>query len=86
MSGSDSNSRKPSESRKKAGPSADSAKPKHRRQRLPVLAELSLDDALLANEYHPLAQSAPDVRGASRIRLIAAILARLAQTAVRRQE
>ncbi len=55
-----------------------------RRSRLPVHARLSLDDSLPANEHHPLAQSAPDVRAASRVRLIAAILARLAQTGLAR--
>lgn len=58
--------------------SADDA-PKRRRQRLPVHARLSLDDSLPANEHHPLAQSAPEFRAASRVRLIAGILARLAQ-------
>ncbi len=75
-----------SENKKNERKQPDSTGPKRRRQRLPVLARLSLDDSLLANEHHPLAQAAPEVRGASRVRLIAAILARLAQTAVRRQD
>ena len=58
--------------------------PKRRRQRLPVHARLSLDDSLPPNEHHPLAQSAPECRAASRTRLIAGILARLAQAAARR--
>jgi hypothetical protein len=61
----------------------DAPKAKRRRQRLPVHARLSLDDSLPANEHHPLAQSAPEFRAASRVRLIAGILARLAQTAAR---
>jgi hypothetical protein len=44
--------------------------PKRRRQRLPVHARLSLDDSLPPNEHHPLAQSAPECRAASRLRLI----------------
>lgn len=72
------NERKP-KARGQTGPSS----PK-RRQRLPVRANLRLDDSLAANEHHPLGQSAPEVRGARRVRLIAAILARMAQTAVRR--
>ena len=75
-----------SENKKNERKQPDSTGPKRRRQRLPVLATLSLDDSLLANEHHPLAQSAPEIRGASRVRLIAAILARLAQTAVRRRD
>jgi len=62
----------------------DAPSPKRRRQRLPVHARFSLDDSLPANEHHPLAQSAPDVRAASRVRLIAAVLARIAQTTTRR--
>jgi hypothetical protein len=50
-----------------------------RRGRLPVHARLSLDDSLPPNEQHPLAQTSPDVRTASRLRLIAGILARLAR-------
>jgi hypothetical protein len=63
---------------------SDPSAPKRRRQRLPVRANLHLDDSLPANERHPLAQSAPEFRAASRVRLIAGILARLAQTAARR--
>ena len=63
-----------------SGPSgqSDSSAPKKRRQWLPVLAALSLDDALAANENHPLAKSAPEIRAAGRLRLIAIVLARLA--------
>jgi hypothetical protein len=49
-----------------------------------VHARLTLDDSLPPNEHHPLAQSSPDVRAASRVRLIASILARIAQASVRR--
>jgi hypothetical protein len=66
------------------GSAEDSPKAKRRRHRLPVHARLSLDDSLPANERHPLAQSAPEFRAASRVRLIAGILARLAQAAARR--
>lgn len=55
---------------------------KRRRQRLPVHARLTLDDSLPPNEHHPLAPSSPDVRAASRVRLIAGILARMAQASV----
>ena len=64
------------------GGQPDGSTPKKRRQRLPVLATLSLDDTLAANDHHPLGQSVPEVRSASRIRLIAAVLARMAQTVV----
>ncbi len=73
------NERKP----KPRGQTAPAA-PKRRRQRLPVHATLSLDDSLPPNDHHPLAQSAPDVRTASRVRLIAGILARIAQASVKR--
>jgi len=49
-----------------------------RRGRLPVHADLRLDDSLAANQNHPLAQTAPEIRAASRLHLIATILARLA--------
>jgi hypothetical protein len=62
----------------------DAPQAKRRRQRLPVHARLTLDDSLPPNEQHPLAQSSPDVRNASRVRLIASILARIAQASVRR--
>lgn len=61
----------------------DAPKERRRRQRLPVHARFSLDDSLPPNEHHPLAQSSPDVRTASRVRLIAGILARIAQAAGR---
>lgn len=60
----------------------DAPQEKRRRQRLPVHARLTLDDSLPPNENHPLAQSSPDVRAASRVRLIAGILARLARASV----
>lgn len=63
-----------------------SATPKRRRQRLPVQAILSLDDSLAANEHHPLGQSAPEVRDAGRVRLIAAVLARMARSAMGRRD
>ena len=47
-----------------------------------VSTTLSLDDTLAANDHHPLGQSVPEVRSASRIRLIAAVLARMAQAVV----
>lgn len=59
---------------------------KQRRGRLPVRARLLLDDSLAANEYHPLARSAPEVRAASRLRLIATILARMARAALARKK
>lgn len=59
----------------------ESDRPK-RRRRLPVCARLMLDDSLDANEQHPLAQASPEMREASRLRLIAAVLARLASVAV----
>lgn len=55
------------------------------RGRLPVNAALSLDDSLPPNEHHPLAASAPEVRAASRLRLIAGVLARLARTDLARK-
>lgn len=72
------------ERKAKARGQTDPSAPKRRRQRLPVRANLRLDDSLPANEHHPLAQSAPDIRAANRLRLIAGILARMAQTAARR--
>jgi len=60
-------------------------KPARRRnRRLPVQAELHLDDGLAANEHHPLASSAPEARAAGRLRLIASVLARLARGCARR--
>ena len=70
--------RRASEPRGQPGPGHDASTPKKRRQRLPVLATLSLDDTLAANDHHPLGQSAPEVRAAGRLRLIATVLARLA--------
>jgi len=58
--------------------------PRQRRGRLPVQARLLLDDSLAANEHHPLAHSAPEVRAVSRMRLIATILARMARAALAR--
>jgi hypothetical protein len=58
---------------------------KRRRGRLPVRAKLVLDDSLSANEHHPLARSAPEVRAASRLRLIATVLARMARSALARK-
>ena len=57
---------------------AVSAAPKRRRGRLSVHADLRLDDSLAANQNHPVAQTAPETDAASRFRLIATILARLA--------
>ena len=57
---------------------------RQRRGRLPVQARLLLDDSLAANEHHPLARSAPEVRAESRMRLIASILARMARAALAR--
>jgi hypothetical protein len=59
-----------------------SSEGKRRRRRLPVRANLLMDDSLAPNENHPLAASAPEVRAASRLRLIATILARLARAAL----
>jgi hypothetical protein len=50
------------------------------RRRLPVRAAIRFDDTLAANERHPLAQATPEGRAASRLRLIASILARMART------
>jgi len=50
------------------------------RRRLPVRAAVRFDDTLAANERHPLAKTMPEARAASRLRLIASILARLART------
>lgn len=55
-----------------------SESPGRKRRRLPIRALLHLDDSLAANEQHPLAESPPEVREASRLRLIASVLARLA--------
>ncbi|WP_437193980.1 hypothetical protein [Planctomicrobium sp. SH527] len=52
--------------------------PGRKRRRLPVRAFFLLDDSLAANDQHPLAASPPAVREASRLRLIASVLARLA--------
>jgi hypothetical protein len=58
---------------------------RQRRGRLPVKARLLLDDSLAANEHHPLARSAPEVRAVSRLRLIASILARMARAGLARK-
>lgn len=50
------------------------------RRRLPVRAAVRFDESLATNDRHPLAQSTPEARAASRLRLIASILARLART------
>lgn len=63
---------------------SDPSSRKRRRSRLPVHASLRLDDSLPANSNHPLAAASPDCREASRLRLIATILARLAQTGLAR--
>ena len=63
----------------------DVSPPRRRRQRLPVCVRLHLDDTLPANGCHPLGRSAPEARGASRVRMIAAVLARLARAAGVRQ-
>jgi hypothetical protein len=55
-----------------------------RRRHLPIMAELLLDDSLPANEHPPLGKSAPETREASRLRLIAGILARMARSALGR--
>lgn len=54
---------------------------RRRNRRLPVQASLRLDDGLAANEHHPLAKAAPEMREAGRLRLIAVVLARLARGA-----
>lgn len=61
----------------------DAASAARRRSRLPVHSDVRLDDSLPVNEHHPLARSSPEAREAGRVKLIAAVLARLAQTAVR---
>lgn len=59
------------EAGKQPGSAHDAPQAKRQRQRLPVHARLSINDSLPANEHHPLVQSSPDVRAASRARLIA---------------
>lgn len=54
---------------------------KRQRVRLPVRATLSLNESLLANERHPLAHTPPETRDATRCKLIAAVLARIAKVA-----
>ena len=74
-------------------PRNGSGKPDHapdgvtprRRRRLPVRAELKLDDNLPANEHHPLGNSAPEARTAGRHRIIGSVLARLARAGMRRR-
>lgn len=58
--------------------------PPKRRRRLPVRAELRLDDSLAANDRHPLARTSPEHRENGRLRLIAAILARIARGSLAR--
>lgn len=59
--------------------------PPKRRRRLPTRVKMSVDDTLAANPHHPLAQAAPEVRAAGRLRIIAGILVRLAQTDLARK-
>ena len=80
MSDSNNKRRRPSRPRVQPGSAPDASKPRRRRQRLPVRARVAFDDSLPPNEHHPLAQSTPEARAANRVRLIAAILARMAQT------
>lgn len=74
---------------KKDRKAAEGARPgsppaaKRRRHRLPVHADLRFDDTLAANEHHPLAATSPEVREASRLRLIACVLARMARAAMK---
>jgi len=63
---------------------SDPSSRKRRRSRLPVHETLRLDDSLPANANHPLAATSPDVREASRLRLIASVLARIAGAAMKR--
>lgn len=63
---------------------ADPSSRKRRRSRLPVQAKLLLDDSLAANDHHPLSATSPDVRTASRLRLFAGVLARIAGAAMKR--
>lgn len=73
------------ERRSKDGSPPETALPKRRRGRLPVHADLRFDDSLAANQNHPLAQTPPETRAATRLRLIAGILARLARTDIARR-
>ncbi len=84
---SDNNDTRPPAPAAGANPEPGSAEPTPRKQRrrLPVRARLSLDDMLAANDHHPLGSSVPEVRAANRVRLIAAVLARLAQTDLARR-
>lgn len=63
--------------KKKDNPKPDE-RPVKRRSRLPVNAFFRFDESLAANPNHPLGMSSPEHREASRLRLIASILARLA--------
>jgi hypothetical protein len=57
--------------------------PGRNRWQLPIWALLLLDDSLAANEQHPLAESPPEVREDSRLRLIASVLERLDDSMIR---
>ena len=71
-----------SEHNDKKGDKKPDKPPGRKRRRLPIRAFLHLDDSLAANEQHPLAASPPEMREASRLRLFASVLARLASTAM----
>ena len=66
-------------------PKDDGAKVPRRRSRLPLRADLHLDDDLPANVHHRLGNSAPEARTASRQRVIGSVLARLARADVKRR-
>ncbi len=63
---------------------SDPSSRKRRRSRLPVHATLRLDNSLPVNTHHPLAATSPEVREASRLRLNATVLARIAGAAMKR--
>ena len=48
------------------------------RRRLPIRAVIRLNEFLAPNEAHPLAEAGSEARAAGRLRLFAAVLARLA--------
>lgn len=59
--------------------SRDKEPKKRHSRRLPVEADLRIDDTLPENSEHPLARTPPEQRAISRLRLIASVLARLAR-------
>ncbi len=79
-----SQNKKPRNGSRKPDHAPDGVAPR-RRRRLPDRAVLHLDDALAANEHHPLGKAAPEARTAGRQKLIGSVLARLARAGMRRR-